>query len=158
MQTEAREESKRKFDKFLEKKNLRTTAQRRLIIDTVFETDEHFTAEQLLDWARKKDRSISRATVYRTLLLLTESDLLHEMDFGKPYKFYDPNYSDHPNHHHLICEDCEKIVEFDSEQIKSIEMEIGQKLGFTVKSQKLQLSATCDSLKKGGTCDGKICD
>ncbi len=158
MQTEAREESKRKFDKFLEKKNLRTTGQRRLIINTVFETDEHFTAEQLLDWARKKDRSISRATVYRTLLLLTESDLLHEMDFGKPYKFYDPNYSDHPNHHHLICEDCEKIVEFDSEQIKSIEMEIGQKLGFTVKSQKLQLSATCDSLKKGGTCDGKICD
>ena len=91
---------------------------------------------------------VSRATVYRTLPLLTESNLVHEMDFGKPYKFYDPNYSDHPNHNHLICEDCEKIVEFDSEQIDSIENEIGQKLGFTVKSQKLQLSATCDKLKR----------
>jgi len=157
VRTEAREAAKRKFIDFLEKKKLRNTDQRRVIIDTVFDTDEHFTAEQLLDWAREKDRSVSRATVYRTLLLLTESDLLHEMDFGKPYKFYDPNYSDHPNHHHLICEDCEKIVEFDSEQIKTIEEEIGQKLGFTVKSQKLQLSATCDSLKRSGTCDGISC-
>ena len=158
MQTLVREEAKRKFMDFLEKKNLRITDQRRVIIDTVFSTEEHFTAEQLLEWAREKDRSVSRATVYRTLPLLTESHLVHEMDFGKPYKFYDPNYSDHPNHNHLICEDCEKIVEFDSDQIESIENEIGQKLGFTVKSQKLQLSATCDVLKKSGACDNKACN
>ncbi|MEE2948258.1 MAG: Fur family transcriptional regulator [Verrucomicrobiota bacterium] len=155
MQTEAREKTKRKFIDFLEKKNLRITEQRRVIIDTVFDTEEHFTAEQLLEWARNKDRSISRATVYRTLPLLTESNLVHEMDFGKPYKFYDPNYSDNPNHNHLICEDCEKIVEFDSEQIESIETDIGHKLGFTVNSQKLQLSATCDELKRSGICENK---
>jgi Fur family ferric uptake transcriptional regulator len=158
VQTVVREEAKRKFMDFLEKKNLRITDQRRIIIDTVFDTEEHFTAEQLLEWAREKDRSVSRATIYRTLPLLTESNLVHEMDFGKPYKFYDPNYSDHPNHNHLICEDCEKIVEFDSDQIESIENEIGQKLGFTVKSQKLQLSATCDILKKSGACDNKASD
>ena len=158
VQTVAREQAKRKFIDFLEEKSLRITDQRRIIIDTVFDTEEHFTADQLLEWARQKDRSVSRATVYRTLPLLTESHLVHEMDFGKPYKFYDPNYSDHPNHNHLICEDCEKIVEFDSEQIDSIENEIGQKLGFTVKSQKLQLSATCDKLKKNGLCEKKACD
>jgi Fur family ferric uptake transcriptional regulator len=158
VQTEVREEAKRKVIEFLEKKNLRITNQRRVIIDTVFDTEEHFTAEQLLEWAREKDRHISRATVYRTLPLLTESNLVHEMDFGKPYKLYDPNYSDHPNHNHLICEDCEKIVEFDSDQIESIENEIGHKLGFTVKSQKLQLSATCDQLKKSGACDNKVCN
>ncbi len=158
VQTEAREKAKRKFIDFLEGKSLRITDQRRIIIDTVFDTEEHFTADQLLEWARQKDRSVSRATVYRTLPLLTESNLVQEMDFGKPYKFYDPNYSDHPNHNHLICENCEKIVEFDSEQIDSIENEIGQKLGFTVNSQKLQLSATCDKLKKNGVCDNKACD
>ena len=158
VQTVAREQAKRKFIDFLEEKSLRITDQRRIIIDTVFDTEEHFTADQLLDWARQRDRSISRATVYRTLPLLTESNLVHEMDFGKPYKFYDPNYSDHPNHNHLICENCEKIVEFDSEQIDSIENEIGQKLGFTVNSQKLQLSATCDKLKRNGVCDNKACN
>ena len=109
VQREVREEAKQKFIGFLEKKDLRITNQRRVIIDTVFDTSEHFTAEQLLEWARLKDSSVSRATVYRTLPLLTESNLVHEMDFGKPYKFYDPNYSDSPNHNHLICEDCEKI-------------------------------------------------
>ena len=82
MQTLVREEAKRKFMDFLEKKNLRITDQRRVIIDTVFSTEEHFTAEQLLEWAREKDRSVSRATVYRTLPLLTESDLVHEMTSG----------------------------------------------------------------------------
>tara|TARA_A100001037_G_scaffold296842_1_gene317920 strand:- start:1156 stop:1701 length:546 start_codon:yes stop_codon:yes gene_type:complete len=158
VQKEVREEAKRKFMEFLERKDLRITNQRRVIIDTVFDTDEHFTAEQLLDWSRERDSSISRATVYRTLPLLTESNLVHEMDFGKPYKFYDPNYSDSPNHNHLICEDCEKIVEFDSEKIEEIEQEIGHNLGFTVKSQNLQLSATCNALKRSGACDNKPCN
>ena len=158
MQKEVREEAKRKFIEFLEKKDFRITNQRRIIIDTVFSTNKHFTAEQLLDWAREKDKSVSRATVYRTLPLLTESKLVHEMDFGKPYKFYDPNYSDSPNHNHLICEDCEKIVEFDSDKIEKIENEIGHKLGFTVKSHNLQLSASCDVLKSKGACDYKTCD
>ena len=157
VQRQVREKAKRKFLDFLEKKDLRITNQRRVIIDTVFDTEEHFTADQLLDWARERDSSVSRATVYRTLPLLTESNLVHEMDFGKPYKFYDPNYSDSPNHNHLICEDCEKIVEFDSDRIEQIENEIGQKLGFTVKSQNLQLTAACDTLKRNGACDKKTC-
>ena len=80
------------------------------------------------------------------------------MDFGKPYKFYDPNYSDSPNHNHIICEDCEKIVEFDSDKIEKIENEIGHKLGFTVNSQNLQLSASCDVLKSKGSCGKKTCN
>jgi len=50
----------------------------------------------------------SRATVYRTLPLLTESGLVREMDFGKDYKFYDPELREHPNHNHIICQDCDK--------------------------------------------------
>src|SRR5689334_25167172 len=104
--------AKQKFLAFLEQKNLRITAQRRAIIDTVFSTEEHFTAEQLLGWSRQRDKSVSRATVYRTLPLLIESGLVREMDFVKDYKFYDPNYADHPNHNHIICNDCEMIVGF----------------------------------------------
>ena len=58
-----RNAAKEKFLGFLEAKNLRITAQRRAIVDTVFGTDQHFTAEQLLEWAREKDSSVSRATV-----------------------------------------------------------------------------------------------
>lgn len=150
-----KQSAKEKFYKFLAHKSLRITAQRQVIIDTVFATEEHFTAEQLLEWSRAKDRSISRATVYRTLPLLTESGLVQEMDFGKDYKFYDPNYAEHPKHNHIICNDCERIVEFESDKLEKIENEITQKLGFSIKAQHLQISASCERLKKAGSCQNK---
>jgi Fur family ferric uptake transcriptional regulator len=150
-----KQSAKEKFYDFLAQKNLRITSQRQVIVDTVFSTEEHFTAEQLLEWSRARDRSISRATVYRTLPLLTESGLVREMDFGKDYKFYDPNYAEHPNHNHIICNDCEKIVEFESEKLERLETEITQRLGFSIKAQRLQITANCEELKKIGTCKKK---
>jgi Fur family ferric uptake transcriptional regulator len=149
--------AKQKFIRFLERKNLRMTSQRQAIIETVFSTDQHFNAEQLLDWSRQRDKSVSRATVYRTLPLLTESGLVREMDFGKDHMFYDPNYADHPNHSHIICQDCEKIVEFESAKIDKIENQISHKLGFTLKMQRLQITGTCDQLKRLGACKNKAC-
>ena len=149
--------AKQKFMAFLEGKNLRLTSQRQAIIDTVFSTEEHFTAEQLLGWSRRRDKSVSRATVYRTLPLLTESGLVREMDFGKDHKYYDPNYADHPHHSHLICNDCDKIVEFESEKIDQLEDEISHRLGFTVKTQRLQITGSCEELKRLGACKKKAC-
>lgn len=157
MSSPGKQAAKARFLDFLEGKSLRVTAQRQVIIDTVFSTEEHFTAEQLLDWARARDRSVSRATVYRTLPLLTESGLVREMDFGKDCKFYDPNYAEHPHHSHIICSDCEKIVEFESERIEKLETEISQKLGFSVKSQRLQITGDCEQMKKLGTCKNRSC-
>jgi len=155
MPDSGREAAKKKFFRFLESKNLRLTLQRRAIVETVFDTEEHFTADQLLEWSRQREKTVSRATVYRTLPLLTESGLVREMDFGKDYKFYDPNYADHPNHSHIICQDCDRIVEFESDKIARIEDEISQKLGFAVKTQRLQITATCEELKRRGTCRKK---
>src|SRR5687767_14535651 len=152
-----RQAAKKRFMDFLGSRNLRLTSQRQAIIDTVFNTNKHFTAEQLLEWSREKDKSVSRATVYRTLPLLTASGLVREMDFGKDYKFYDPNYADHPNHSHIICQDCEKIVEFESEKIEKLECEISHKLGFELKMQRLQLTGRCEELKKLGACKNKVC-
>ena len=143
---------KQRFLDFLAGKRLRLTSQRRTIIDTAFSTSQHFTAEQLLAWSQRRDKSVSRATVYRTLPLLTESGLVREMDFGKDYKFYDPNYARHPYHNHIICQDCDKIVEFESEKLQRLENEISQRLGFDAQSYRLQISARCEELKSRGTC------
>lgn len=155
MAAKLNEDAKQRFLGFLETKQLRVTGQRLAIIDTVFSTTEHFTAEQLLEWSRRRDASVSRATVYRTLPLLTESGLVREMDFGKDHKFYDPNYADHPHHSHIICQDCERIVEFESERIAQIENEIVHQLGFSVASQQLRITGSCDALKRLGACKNK---
>jgi len=144
--------AKRKFIDFLRRRKLRVTAQRRAIIDSAFETEEHFTAEQLLLWSRRRDASVSRATVYRTLPLLTASGLVREMDLGRDHKFYDPNYSDHPNHSHIICLDCNRIVEFDSEDIKKLARRMSRKLGFSLRTHRLQIVGSCDLLKRLGVC------
>lgn len=149
---------KNKFVDFLATKNLRLTSQRQAIIDTVFETDQHFTAEQLLEWSKRRDKSVSRATVYRTLPLLTESGLVRAVDFGKDHRYYDPNYADHPEHNHIICSDCDKIVEFESDKIEKLEREISHELGFSVKTQRLQITASCDEFKRLGRCTKKNCD
>ncbi len=155
MPLEVKRAAKSKFMEFLTQKHLRITSQRQAIVDTVFSTEKHFTAEQLLEWSRRRDKSVSRATVYRTLPLLTESGLVREMDFGKDYKFYDPNYAEHPNHNHIICNDCEKIVEFESDKIEKLESEITRRLGFAIKTQRLQITGTCEELKKLGACKKK---
>ena len=147
--------ARERFLDFLARKNLRLTGQRRAIIETVFSTEEHFTAEQLLEWSRRRDKSVSRATVYRTLPLLTESGLVREMDFGKEHKFYDPNYAEHPRHNHIICQDCGKIVEFESEKIEHVENEISRRLGYAVKSHRLQITATCEEFRQRGKCSKK---
>jgi len=144
--------ARERFLDFLARKHLRLTGPRRAIIASVFGTEEHFTAEELLKWARRRDKSVSRATVYRTLPLLTASGLVREMDFGKDQKYYDPNYAEHPHHNHLICLDCGKIVEFDSREMEQIEREISRRLGFSAKAHRLQITATCEEFRKLGVC------
>ncbi len=137
---------------FLRSKNLRRTSQRDAIVEAAFGTHEHFTAEELLRMARDRDGAVSRATVYRTLPLLVESGLLREVDLGRNETVYDPNFIDHPNHNHLICVDCQKIVEFEDEHINVLEDCISRRLGFSPSSKSIRIEASCDRLHNSGTC------
>ena len=140
---------------FIAAKGLRKTAPRDAIITAAFSTTEHYTAEDLLVMAKKIEPSVSRATVYRTLPLLVECGVLKEMDFGKDYKYYDPNYIDHPTHNHLICVDCNKIVEFEDRNIETLENCISKRLGFSPATKIVRIEATCDQLKARGACVNK---
>jgi Fur family transcriptional regulator, ferric uptake regulator len=145
-------ETRRRVVEHIRAKGLRITDQRLAIIDAAFSTQDHYTAEQLLAVARKVNRDVSRATVYRTLPLIVETGLLHELDLGRDQKIYDPNYAEHPNHNHLICLDCDKIFEFEDEHLDAKENEISQKLGFEPASKHIRIEANCQKLKKNGVC------
>lgn len=143
---------RKRIYEFIAEKGLRKTAQRDAIIEAAFSTSEHYTAEDLLDMARRRDSSVSRATVYRTLPLLVASGLLREMDFGKEQAYYDPNYVDHPAHNHLICVDCDRIVEFEDRNIETLENCITKRLGFSPANKFIRIEATCDRLRTTGAC------
>ena len=102
--------------------------------------------------ARKIEPSVSRATVYRTLPLLVESGLLKELDLGSDTKVYDPNFIEHPTHNHLICVDCNKIIEFEDPNMELLENCITRRLGFSPTSKAVKIEGHCDELKAKGTC------
>lgn len=141
-----------KFTAFAATRGLRMTKQRLAIINAAFSTTEHYTAEDLLTMAKAIDRSVSRATVYRSLPILVESGLLKEMDFGRDHKYYDPNFIDHPNHSHLICVDCDKIIEFADPRLEEIQNRIAYGMGFVPTMRNTKLEARCNQFKRLGTC------
>ncbi|MGC1479467.1 MAG: transcriptional repressor [Chthoniobacterales bacterium] len=137
---------------YLAEQGLRRTAQREAIIEAVLGTKDHFHAEELLEMAKAIDKSVSRATVYRTIPLLVSSGLLRELDLGRDVKFYDPNFLEHPTHNHLICVDCDKIIEFEDTNMELLENCITRRLGFSPANKMVRIEGTCDELKLKGTC------
>lgn len=142
-----------RIDAFLQLKGLRRTSQREVIIQAAFGTTDHFTAEELWEKARDIDPSTSRATLYRTLSLLVESGMLREIDLGRDQKCYDPNFIDHPHHNHLICTDCQKVIEFEDPHLEVLEDCITRRLGFSPSNKGVRVEASCDILRETGKCE-----
>src|SRR5687767_9231538 len=114
------------------KKGLRSTAQRRLIIDTFFGGAPHMTIEDLLAEVRTRDKGIGYATVYRTLKLLAECGVASERRFGDGLSRYELADEASTHHDHLICVTCGKIIEFEEPRIEELQDEIADRYGFEV--------------------------
>ena len=144
--------SREKFKSYLEAKGLRVTNQRLAIFEAAFAQTDHFTAEELLDHARAIDDSVSRATVYRTLPIMTESALLREVDIGKNLKYYLPNSPNNTQVAQVICVDCDKIFEISAPFMEWYGNSIASKVNLTSVSQRLQVNAHCNALRDAGIC------
>jgi Fur family ferric uptake transcriptional regulator len=132
------------FTEFLEKKDLKLTSQRRTILKVAFETNGHFSAEKLLELSKQADSTISKATVYRTLALLKESQILEEQDFGDGKKMYE-RAQGRKHHDHLICIRCGKIIEFQNDPIERLQNAEAQKQKFKIVYHSLKLFGFCNS-------------
>jgi Fur family ferric uptake transcriptional regulator len=145
-----------RLDDFIRQKGLRRTTQREVVVNAVFAKDEHFTAEELYERVRKTDADTSRATVYRTLALLLEAELLREIDLGDNQTTYDPNFLNKPAHNHLVCIDCGRVVEFEDAQVQALNEWVTRRLGFRPVRQTLKIEATCEQLRVNGRCPNLI--
>tara|TARA_B110000093_G_scaffold66088_1_gene71797 strand:- start:7171 stop:7656 length:486 start_codon:yes stop_codon:yes gene_type:complete len=151
--TSDQESVRETFKEFLNSKGLRVTNQRLAIFDAAYADPDHFTAEDLLDRAREIDTTVSRATVYRALPLLTESSLIRQVDVGRDYKFYMANKNATTFQAQVICLDCDKIFEIDAPFMEWYGKTVADKLSLEVETQRLQVSAHCTELKAAGICE-----
>ena len=121
---------------------LRSTEQRRRILEVFFATTSHVSIEELLAEVRHREPGISYATVYRTLRLLAQCGVATEHQFADGLSRYE--VADHRGHHdHLICVDCGRIVEFEDPQIEERQRELARRHDFEVLGHKHELYGRC---------------
>jgi Fur family transcriptional regulator, ferric uptake regulator len=127
---------------YMARKGLRSTEQRRLIVETFFHSHSHITIEELLGQVRTADPRVGYATVYRTLKLLAESGVANERHFGDGVTRYE--LADGDTHHdHLICIECHGITEFEEPRIESLQDEVARGHGFELRTHKHELYGLC---------------
>ncbi len=133
----------RRFEDYLRKENRKLTPQRQRILDKVFATSEHFTADTLYGWLREEEGpKVSRATVYRTLEVLTRGGFVEGLDTGDGGLVYE-HVMGQEHHDHIICLGCGRIEEFHDAEIEALQEKAARSKGFTLVSHLLRLSGYC---------------
>lgn len=130
------------FHKFLAEKKMKWTPERKAILEEVFASHDHFEADDLLFRLKKKDIRVSRATIYRTLELLVNSQLVRKVSFGEEHTHYEHTYG-HKHHDHLVCLKCGSVLEFSNPTIEEIQERVCTDYDFTPDSHCLQIFGYC---------------
>ena len=133
-----------KFQEYLATKGQRLTYVRHIIVEEVFADHEHFDKEQLVERLSraKSGRSVSRASVYRTLNLLEDAGLLRKVARSNDREVYEHDYG-YPQHDHLICKECGDLIEFSAENTSRIVENVAAEYGFRVEGHRLEVYGMC---------------
>jgi Fur family ferric uptake transcriptional regulator len=132
--------------KYLRDHDFKLTNQRKKIIEAIFATHDHFTADDLHDMLKQRGESVSKATIYRSLSLLCDSGLVESRDFGRGQLYYE-HVLGHQHHDHLICMGCGKVLEFRNEEIEEIQRRIAKARGFTIEKHSLRVFGYCKACR-----------
>ncbi len=115
---------------------VKMTGQRRVVLQVLTEATDHPSVESVFDRAKVLDPSISMATVYRTLNLLDEMDLVNRREFKQNFARFEVN-SEH--HHHLVDLDTGEVIEFQNEKLEKLKEEIARELGYELIDHTLEM-------------------
>lgn len=129
----------------LREKGFKVTPQRLTICKSVLSSKKHPTVEQVYEAIQKQYPTISLATVYQTLHLLTEIGLLQELGINGGNFRYDPDISPHLN---IVCKTCGEIQDYKSESVKKFLSQITGELKHKIIGQNLEIYISCDRCKK----------
>lgn len=135
-----------KFREFLEIRGEKLTEPRRVLVQHIFGAHKHFDADELVRDVHDVGHAISRATVYRTLRLLVEAGLLRELRLTNR-TVYDYDYG-YPNHDHLHCTECNRVIEFRNEEILKIRDAICRNHGFRPSNHRFVIEGVCPACSK----------
>lgn len=150
------EEERKRFQEFLRERGLKLTQQRLQILERAVAVDEHFNAEELFELLRNDNQRISKATVYRTLALLVEAELLDTHDFERGHTLYERAAHGTAHHDHLICLGCDRVFEFHSEEIEALQDVVAKRFDFQMVSHTHQIYGICGRCQRQGVTQEQV--
>lgn len=136
------------FKSLLKDKALKFTNQREKILETLYYSQEHLTPEALHQLIKEKYPELNAgiATIYRTLSMLEDNDIVSSLSFGAQGKKYELGAKDH--HDHMICTKCGEITEFVDEVIEAQQHKIAEEHGFLMQDHSMQIYGICKTCQE----------
>jgi len=130
------------FFTYLRQNSLKKTNQKEVILETFLNTEGHLSVEDLYALVKKNDKKIGIVTVFRTLKSLTACGIAREISLGDGLTRFEHSYR-HPHHHHIVCAECHKAIEFLSPELERVQEEIVKKYHFHPVQHRLQIYGIC---------------
>lgn len=130
----------------LKKKGYKLTPQRRAIVDTIIvNKGKHLTAEEIYDEVKIACPEIGLATVYRTILLLEEMGIVYKLDLNDGCSRYElAHINETHRHHHLVCNNCGKVIEVEDDLLEDLELQIEKVYKFKILDHSVKFFGVCD--------------
>lgn len=149
-------EQQEQFKSLLKQHGLKVTTQRVAILEVLNNRPgKHLTAEEIYDYVKKKYPDIGIATVYRTIQMLSELNLIDKLNLGDGLVRYEISKKGKEetchHHHHLICLDCGNIYAFQDDLLETLEDRIRITMGFEVVDHEVKLYGHCKKCRENKT-------
>ena len=139
------QETKQQIKKYLHQQGYKLTPQRELIINILLQNEKaHLSAEEIFLLTKKDNKAIGLATVYRTLEVLTDMEIVDKVIFQDGLARYDlQSLSLKHSHHHLVCQKCGNVEEIDDDFLSELAPQIKNKYQFTLADHQLTFYGLC---------------
>ena len=129
------------YERRLRANGKRITPQRRLVLGVLAGAERHLNANDIYEQGRRRDPHLSLSTVYRTLSALKETGVVRELHLEGEHHHYELDRKD--EHSHLVCLDCGRVIEVDSEAFAQAAVAAGEIHGFDVTTAHVELAGYC---------------